>query len=196
MVQNFGNKPRTAGQGDSAPTQGISELVTKLEHYRAVFRLLDTCKFQYRDLEEATVLAATIAVLFPDPARVRQGLAALMINAVEHGNLGIGGALKEELVQTDRWASEIKRRLNLAENINKTVEVTVTHKSDGTYAVITDQGAGFEWRRYMMVDPSKSGIHSGRGIAQANAASFDKMMYNAKGNQVVVFVNKTDELSW
>lgn len=76
------------------------------------------------------------------------------------------------------------------------VEAVVTHKENGTYVVITDQGAGFNWRRYMMIEPSRAKDNHGRGIAQANAISFDKLTYNEQGNQAIGFVSKTKDIEW
>ena len=64
------------------------------------------------------------------------------------------------------------------------------------YVVITDQGDGFDWKKFMRIDPSRAGDNHGRGIAQANATSFDKLTYNDKGNQVIAFVGLEKQLEW
>jgi hypothetical protein len=48
----------------------------------------------------------------------------------------------------------------------------------------------------MAIDPSRAGDNHGRGIAQANAVSFDKLVYNPRGNQAIAFVSGQAKLEW
>ncbi|MFN3701690.1 MAG: response regulator [Alphaproteobacteria bacterium] len=168
----------------------------ELGQHRSSFHLIETCRFKFKKLEEAESLAAFIANCFPDPKRVLVGLGELMINAVEHGNLGIGYAQKTALIENGTWRGEIERLQSLPQNEDKFVTVTMTHKDDGTYVVIDDCGDGFDWQNYMQIDPARAADNHGRGIAQANALSFDKLVYNAKGNQAVAFVSNKKQLEW
>lgn len=171
-------------------------LAEELEKHRESFHLIDTCKFQFRTLAEAESLAAFMANCFPDPRRVLGGLGELLINAIEHGNLGVGYDKKTELIDSGIWRAEIERMQNLPEHTEKYVTATIAHKPDGTYVVIEDQGAGFSWRKYMQIDPARAGDNHGRGIAQANTISFDKLVYNEKGNQAIAFVSREKKLEW
>lgn len=171
-------------------------LSDELKRHRTSFNLIDTCKFKFRTLAEAECLAAFMAHCFPDPERVLSGLAELLINAVEHGNLSLGYNQKSELLDHGTWRSEIERRQELDEYRNKTAEATIVRKDGGIYAIITDQGHGFSWRKYMVIDPSRAGDNHGRGIAQANAISFDKLTYNETGNQAIAFVSGNERLEW
>lgn len=168
----------------------------ELKKHRTSFNLIHTCKFELQTLEEAECLAAFMAHCFPEPERVLQGLAELLINAVEHGTLGIGYQQKGSLLDSGTWRAEIERRQLMPEYQNKKVEAVITRKNDGVCAVITDQGPGFDWKNYMTIDPSRAGDNHGRGIAQANAISFDKLVYNQAGNQVVAFVGNQPNLEW
>jgi two-component system, cell cycle response regulator len=168
----------------------------EIKKHRTSFNLIHTCKFEYRTLEEAECLAAFMALCFPEPERVLQGLAELLINAVEHGTLEIGYDLKGKLLESGSWRGEIERRQEITEYKNKIVEAVVTHKDGGVCAVITDQGTGFDWKNYMTIDPSRAGDNHGRGIAQAKAMCFDKLVYNKAGNQAVAFVGKEPPLDW
>ena len=171
-------------------------LSNELRRHRASFNLIETCKFHFKTLDEAECLAAFTANCFPDPDRVLQGMAELLINAVEHGNLGIGYERKTQLIEDGTWRAEIERRLQLDEFKNRYVELTVARRADGVYAVVTDQGGGFNWQRFMSIDPSRAGDNHGRGIAQANALSFDRLTYNAEGNQAVAFSGQHKNLEW
>ncbi len=171
-------------------------LASELSQHRTSFQLIQNCKFQFKTLDEAEGLSAFIANCFPDPMRVLSGLGELLVNAVEHGNLGIGYERKGELIDAGIWRAEIEQLQALPENQSKFVEVAISHKNEGTYVVIVDQGEGFDWRRYMQIDPGRAGDNHGRGIVQAKTISFDKLSFNQKGNKVVAFLSKEKKLSW
>ena len=164
------------------------------------FSLIDTCRFRLRTLEEAESLAIFLANAFPDPARSVTGLAELLINAIEHGNLGIGYEEKTRLIESSQWRTEIARRLQLPAYAEKRVEVLMQLKSEGVFVQITDEGEGFDWKSFLMIDPSRTMDNHGRGIAQANAQSFDALRYNARGNQVLAVAyfakEQTQTLEW
>lgn len=171
-------------------------LARELGKHKMSFNLIDTAKFKFRTLSEAESLAAFLANCFPDPRRVLPGLGELLINAIEHGNLNIGYDGKTALLDSGTWRSEVDRLQRLPEHENKTALVTIAHKPDGNYVVIEDEGQGFEWRKYLKIDPSRAGDNHGRGIAQATTMSFDKLTYNQSGNQAVAFVGKAQSLEW
>lgn len=168
----------------------------ELLKHRAGFGLIKNCQFEFKTLDEAEALAVFAAHCYPEPERVLPGLAELLTNAVEHGNLDIGYQRKTELLEAGTWRAEIERRLGLDEYAGRRVEMTILHKADGVYVVITDQGKGFDWQRYMMIDPSRAGDSHGRGIAQSKARCFDTILYNQTGNQVVAKVGLEKTLEW
>lgn len=168
----------------------------ELRRHRTSFNLIDTCKFHLRTIDEAESLSAFMAHCFPDPERVLPGLGEILINAVEHGIYGIGYDLKGELIDLGTWRAELQRRQGLPEYEGKYVEAIITKKPEGVYAVITDMGDGFDWKKYMVIEPSRAKDNHGRGIAQARALSFDRLSYNDTGNQAVGFVSKTSQIEW
>lgn len=161
-----------------------------------VAELLQTCKFTFRTLDEAESLCAFTAQWFPDPGRVYPGLLALTTNAIEHGNIGLGFDEKAGLLAGGLWRDEIDRLQKTEEHRHKYAELTISRKDNGVYAVIADQGKGFDWKRYIRIDPARAGDNHGRGIALASSASFDKLAYNGAGNQVVAYAGFTDTLKW
>ena len=72
--------------------------------------LLESGTFRYSGLTQAHKLAWGLAQVCPDPARALLGLQELLINAVEHGNLGISYADKSLLMLENRLQEEIERR--------------------------------------------------------------------------------------
>jgi two-component system cell cycle response regulator len=155
------------------------------------FGLLETATFSFRTLDETEGLALFAANCFPEPSRVLAGLYELLVNALEHGNLGIGYALKTQLVAERRWHSEIARRESLPENQDKSATLMITRDQKGVCARISDQGSGFDTAMFMRLDPSRAYDSHGRGIAKTAVTSFDSIAYNDKGNSVsaTVFLN-------
>ncbi len=168
----------------------------ELQKHKASFNLIDTCKFHFKTLTEAEQLASFLANCFPDANQTISGLAELLINAVEHGNLGVGYQGKTELLTAGKWREEVNRRATLPEHNNKFVEVIFRRKNDGCYVKIKDQGEGFDWRNYMQIDPARATDNHGRGIAQANMVSFNRLTYNETGNEVTAFVAQEKKLDW
>ena len=171
-------------------------LAEELGKHKASFNLIETCKFKFHTLAEAESLAAFIAHCFPDPRRVVSGLGELLINAIEHGNLGIGYEKKTKIIDAGTWRAEIEHLQNLPENKGKFASATIAHKDDGIYIVVEDEGDGFDWKKFMTIDPSRAGDNHGRGIAQANVMSFDKLTFNEAGNKAIAFVNQEKQLEW
>ncbi|HRI76081.1 MAG TPA: ATP-binding protein [Alphaproteobacteria bacterium] len=160
------------------------------------FALMDTCKFRIRTISEAAVLARFAAAMFRDPQRIAPGLEALMLNAIEHGCLGIGHDLKTRLLEDGNWLAEIERRQSLPENRQKSAEVVIARRPEGVFIVITDPGAGFDWKSWTSIEPARARDSHGRGIARARAVSFDNLAYNAAGNQVALHVRDAPPAKW
>ena len=171
-------------------------LNTELQKHKASFNLFKTAQFELKTLEEAEGLACCLANCFPDPARVISGLATLIMNGIEHGNLGIGFDEKSVLLEEDRWEEEMERRACLPEFQNRKIDVRFRRNDDGFYVQVTDEGQGFEWGRYLEIDPARALESHGRGIAQANAVNFDEIRYNDIGNQVTAIVYDKEDLDW
>jgi CheY-like chemotaxis protein/anti-sigma regulatory factor (Ser/Thr protein kinase) len=148
-------------------------------------RLMTSGTFAFQTVEQARDLGALLANTCPDPSATVIGLTELLINAVEHGNLGITYEEKSSLYASGGWSDEVKRRLALPENAGKFAEVTLERKDDTIRFVIRDQGPGFDWRSYLQVDPQRAFDTHGRGIAMANRLSFSHIEYRGSGNEVV-----------
>ena len=83
------------------------DLARRIEDSRAVMALIERGTFQFRTLEDARVLAAAFAALCEEPDLAGMGLVELLVNAVEHGNLGITFHEKSELLSAGRWEEEV-----------------------------------------------------------------------------------------
>ena len=75
--------------------------------------------FPFRTLEDVTGLSQLVAGLCPDAEVVQIALSELMLNAIEHGNLGLGFARKGELMNGGVWRNEVERLLDLPEQLDR-----------------------------------------------------------------------------
>lgn len=165
------------------------ELQRRVRRGLQVLQLLDDAHFTYRTIEEARGLAAVLANACPDAEATVIGLTELLVNAVEHGNLGITYDDKSVLLAEGTWAAEVERRLALPENVAKRVDV-VFHRNDTELRfTICDRGNGFEWTRYLDIDPRRAFDRHGRGILMARHVSFSSIEYRGCGNEVVATVD-------
>src|SRR3954464_1970177 len=164
------------------------DLQNRVKRGMQVLQLLDEAHFTYRTIEEARGLAAVLANACPDAEASVIGLTELLVNAVEHGNLGITYDDKSALLANGTWAEEIARRLELPENRAKRVDVEFCRGDNELRFTIRDRGNGFEWTRYLDIDPRRAFDRHGRGILMARHVSFSSIEYRGTGSEVVATV--------
>lgn len=165
-------------------------LRAEMKRHRMSFGLIQILKGSCKSLDEAESLASFLANCFPDPDRALTGISELLINAVEHGNLGISYDEKTALMETNSWRKEVARRLRLPQFMEKEVTVIFEKKQGTYYLQVTDQGEGFNWKAFLEFDPSRASHNHGRGIAMANMIAFDRLVYNEQGNQVTAVMDQ------
>jgi len=161
-----------------------------LRQGRRIFDLMSFGRFRMRDLHECNLVASQVAHLCPEPYRVVTGISELLINGLEHGNLGIGYEEKNQLIRSGMWRIEIERRLKANDNRGRYVELEFTVQPEHVQIRVRDQGRGFDWAPYMKLDPQRAFDPHGRGIAVARLSSFDQLEYIGSGNEVLATVNK------
>ncbi|MGD2116747.1 MAG: response regulator [Chromatiales bacterium] len=177
----------------------VATAVGDRERYRSIqeqidlsarmLNLLREGHFEFRTLDEARDLAIILANACPDPKRVIVGLSELLINAVEHGNLGITYEEKGELKEKGAWEQEVEQRLQQGDYASKMARVKLIREAGQIQFLITDEGAGFDFENYLEMDPARAFDNHGRGIAVARLLSFDSLEYHGNGNEVRVGVN-------
>lgn len=166
-----------------------TQLREKINHQNYIMELVQSSDFRFQTLEDTRKLTVFLANLYPDPERVLLGLSELMINAVEHGNLGITYDEKTILNRENRWEEEVLRRQRLPENKDKYGRVRYEKQDGEIVLTITDTGNGFDWKNYMEMDVSRATDNHGRGIAMSKLISFDHIEYHGQGNEVVCKVS-------
>lgn len=164
------------------------ELRERIGQQKNNMRMLHQAAFSFSTLQEARDLALLLADVSMNPERTVSGYSELLINAVEHGNLGISYAEKGQLLTENRWLDEIEQRLQSPLHSGQKVEVVLDKGPDTLTVTITDQGNGFDWRKYMQFEPERAFDLHGRGIAMSKGLSFDHIEYLGKGNSVVTTV--------
>lgn len=160
-------------------------LQNEVQQSARTWNFLESGIFRYRTLLEARELGPLLANGCPEPDRAVLGLAELLVNAVEHGNLEISYEEKSQLSENDQLDAEIDRRLALRKYAEKSVEVTFLRREDRIEISVQDQGKGFNWENYLTLDESRAFDSHGRGIAMAKMMSFDSLEYRGNGNHVV-----------
>ena len=154
-----------------------------------VFGLMRQSSFQFRTLDEAKALAYYIANCFPEPQTAVYGLHELLINAVEHGNLGITYSEKTDLVLNGGLQKELEYRLNSDQYRKRIASVTFCATDEVLTVTIKDEGEGFDWKKYLELSSDRMTDPHGRGIATARLLSFHDMQYVGCGNEVVCKFN-------
>jgi CheY-like chemotaxis protein len=145
-------------------------------------------EFTIRTTEEAKSLAIVLADASRAPSRTVTGYSELLLNAIEHGNLGISYDDKSRLMGEGRWAEEVERRLHTPPFAERWVTVLLARHGGGTTVTISDEGEGFDWRKYLEFDPERAFDLHGRGIAMAKSMSFDDIRYIGTGSTVILTV--------
>lgn len=166
-------------------TRRQSELSDRMRKTDAVLNLITRSEYEFKTIEEARALAAHLAKFSDDPKRTVLGLAALLVNAVEHGNLEVGRERKADLLAEGNYEQEIKRRLGDDELGRRRVRVIYKRQNKDVQILIKDEGKGFRWQDYMDFDPSRLTDPNGRGIATANIMNPGAFSYHGDGSQVI-----------
>lgn len=169
-------------------------LHTTDSHENFIARLMDYGKFDFRTPDHARKLARFAAFAFPEPTKAVIGLNELMLNAIEHGNLGISYEEKKFLLKNGTLDDEIERRL--ANTPDKYATLHLEIHPDKIAVMIEDMGDGFHWNDFLEISPRRVADPNGRGIALAKMISFEDIEFLGSGNQVrcTVHLKEKDSL--
>ncbi|MCB1192069.1 MAG: ATP-binding protein [Leptospiraceae bacterium] len=121
-------------------------------------------------------------------------LRELLVNSMEHGNLGINFDEKSEALMEDTYFQLLIYRQLKPENIKKRITIEYSLIPEKIEISITDEGEGFNHKNILTrskYDPSTMVLGHGRGIMMAKGF-FDKIEYNKKGNSVYLLKSFSD----
>lgn len=164
------------------------QLRHRAAHQEGTQQLIRSAEYQFVTLDDISSLVSVLAAMCPQPDIVAPGLSDLMVNAIEHGNLGLSYQEKSQLKWEGDWEGEINRRLALPEFRDRVASVRVERRPESIVFTIADQGEGFNWQRFLNFDPDRAFDPNGRGIAMARMMSFASLEYQGRGNVVVATV--------
>jgi CheY-like chemotaxis protein len=161
-----------------------AQMLDKAQDKKIIQSITQKIEFELRTIKEARSLAVHIGEFCSGGGKIALGLSGLLVNAVEHGNLGIGYHKKLELLNKGKWEEEISQRLESPEYKDRTVKVSMFREGRNLVIDIKDEGRGFDPSPYFDYDPSRITDPNGRGIAMANIMDDSKIEYLGSGNEV------------
>ncbi len=121
---------------------------------------------------------------------LRIAVREIIINAIEHGNLDITFQEKTDALENENYIELLTARQHDEEIMNKKVTIEYLLKPDRVIYKISDEGKGFDFKKIIheLDKVNENYIAHGRGIKMA-ANIFDKIVFNRKGNQVLLQKN-------
>ncbi len=127
--------------------------------------------------------------LDPGSIKILQiALREIIINAIEHGNLGVTFKDKSDSMMNDSYFDLIRERQLEPQNLEKKVHIDYSINSDRVIYVISDEGEGFNYEKFTLASQDEVNdnfLAHGRGITMTKSA-FDDVTYNKKGNHVML----------
>lgn len=165
------------------------DLETRADNLAEALGHLDRAEFSVRNHSDAQRVAAFVSQLCPEPKSAVLGLAELMINGIEHGNLGISCAEKATLMREDRLFEELARRHAQPQLSLRRVHLRFERNIDELLFEVRDEGQGFDYTKYLELDPERAFEPNGRGIALARMMSFSRLEYQGIGNVVLAAIS-------
>lgn len=120
---------------------------------------------------------------------VRAALHEMIVNAIEHGNLGITYEEKSALMESPHgWWKEVESRAKIDPYQHRRVSIELQNTPGELKLVVEDEGEGFDHAN--LPDPTTAGhLLHGRGVLIARV-HMDEVRYNEVGNRVTLIKNK------
>lgn len=119
---------------------------------------------------------------------IQIALREIIINAIEHGNLGVTFQDKSEALENDCYFQMIREKQNSPECRDRRVHVEYIINGDRASFIVSDEGDGFEHQEYLSGSSDTANrefLSHGRGLSIVRNA-FDEISFNKKGNLVML----------
>lgn len=131
-------------------------------------------------------IAIQLPALLPadEVLNIKVGIEEMIVNAIEHGNLGISYEQKAKALEDGGFAGLVAERLRGA-GAGRAVSISSHLTRDLFQITIRDEGEGFDWRGLPNVDAENLLAFNGRGIFLTKIY-FDEVRYNDRGNEVTL----------
>ncbi|MBK8481551.1 MAG: ATP-binding protein [Proteobacteria bacterium] len=134
------------------------------------------------------VVLSTCAADLPQPQLVELNLALreVVLNAVEHGNLGLTFAEKARALELGTLPQVLAARAAELPYAARHARLTIRRLVDSLEIEVADEGSGFNWQGLPdPTDPDNLLAAHGRGILLAQL-SVDRLSFNAEGNRAIL----------
>jgi len=153
--------------------------------------VISTKTYEFQTPSDISRVIASILEEYSYLEMAELAVTEMMVNAMEHGNLGISYEEKSRLLNTDDVMNEVEKRLKDPQYRGRNAFVEIKEFHDETVILICDEGSGFAWKDYLDKDLSKvKGLH-GRGISLS--LNFCKTLtYIGNGNKVIAVFDRPD----
>ena len=171
-------------------------LAAKLGAHQSAFANVQVLRMVLSKPEEVESVCSLLASVHDRPEKVVQGIFELVQNSIEHGILRFGFEEKHRLLASGGWKQAVAERSKDPAYGQATVEATILRKPDSLILTVKDPGPDLVWRHYLTADLSRSSTLCGRGNARANSFIFDKLVYNAAGNEATALMALKPKARW
>lgn len=142
---------------------------------------IDSGTYSFNDLTTLYSLAAKIGAHSQDKLNTANSLSEVMLNSLEHGNLGIGLNTKTNLIRTRSYKNKLANMI--AENKAKQIMVDVKINDKEVIVKISDQGNGFDYKKFAEFNSDNIINFCGRGIYLAR--QYIKIDYSNNGSEAI-----------
>ena len=160
----------------------------KLDPKNQLPSLVNQANFTVKTPAEAQTIASILGYIAPSPQRVSVGLLELLLNAIEHGNLGIGFQRKAQLLASGEFQKTVNNLLQQPEFAYREVAINFTKLNNKLIYEISDNGKGFNPTPFLEFEQERSLEKNGRGILIAKRYSFDDLQFLEQGSKVIATV--------
>lgn len=175
----------------------ITELIDKRKTQKFDFNSVRTFTEEISIVCDPTLIPVTVDHLlgFLDRSKYAKRLTGLEIalyemlaNAIEHGNLAITDQEKKLALSENCYNRLLAERRNVPAYKNRLVKIRLDYNPKQLSVTIIDEGEGFRVENYITPTEENLLAQSGRGILLSRMYC-DELLYNNKGNQVVLKLN-------
>jgi len=118
--------------------------------------------------------------------QIKIGVQELIINAIEHGIIGLGSEKKYKLKRKGYLVYENYLSDQLKKQYQNNIEIHYESNNNEIKLIISDFGNGFDWKNSLLEAKTKN---EGKGLFIAKS-SFEKLTYNSIGNIVTAIIKK------
>jgi CheY-like chemotaxis protein/anti-sigma regulatory factor (Ser/Thr protein kinase) len=154
----------------------LDKFKLKTMHYKSTMSQVDVA------LEDFGAILEDFDIGLVPKMKLEAGFTELIMNAYEHGNLGIGSSQKQKLMESGEYTNYL---LHLETSYKEKNIMIQYYLINGMLVLnIQDEGLGFDTNILKALLVKDTTLFHGRGIAMSDN-DFDFIMYNEIGNSVL-----------